>query len=126
MAQGRGKAPTGGGAQWGAGPATGEAPRIEAVARGAGYEVYRVYGDVVRLVVKYVDRDNSDIYTMRIIELDKNKLRIYTKWNLSPERRGERLDKVVKLSRSAAAELRQRMLSVSAQDFAEFMRELGL
>jgi hypothetical protein len=80
----------GGGAQ-GAGPATGKAPRV--VAKGVGYEICREqHGDVVRLIGKYFDSGNRDICSMHIVELDRNTLRIYTKWNLSPERRGERLE----------------------------------
>jgi hypothetical protein len=97
------------------------------VAKGEAYEIYREqHGDVVRLIGKYVDSGNRDIYSMHIVELDRNTLRIYTKWNISPEWRGERLD-AVRLDESSAAELRRRMLSInSAWDFRQLTWDLGL
>jgi hypothetical protein len=123
---GQNKAPIGGGGARGAGPATGEAPSI--IAKGTGHVIYREqHGDTIRLIAKYVDSSNSNIYSIHIVELDKNTLRVYTRWNISPERRGERLDKSIRLEPDKAAELRRRMLEINtAMDFTQFMRELGL
>ncbi len=122
MTKGQNKAPVGGAR--GAGPATGG----HIIAKGVGHVIYRKqHGDVVRLVAKYVDSGNSDIYSMHIIELDKNTLRVYTKWNISPKWQGERLDKSIRLEPDEAAMLRRRMLEMNtATDFRQFMWELGL
>ncbi len=108
-------------------PAGGATGGARIIAKGMGHVIYREqHGDTIRLIAKYVDSGNSDIYSMHIVELDKNTLRVYTRWSISPERRGERLDKSIRLEPDMAAELRRRMLEVNTANFTQFMRELGL
>jgi hypothetical protein len=119
--------PLGGGAQeWGARPATEEAPQVEVIGRGVGHAVYRERcGGAVRLVAKHVDREDDSIYSMNIVEIDNDDmLRIYTRWNLR-ERRGERLVIAVRLEPHTAAKLRDYMLRItSTLDFIQLMWEL--
>jgi|GEM_PF-6263971 len=128
MAQaGQNKPPTGGGAQErGARPATEEAPQVEVIERGVGHVVYRKRrGGAVRLVAKHVDRENDSIYSMNVVEIDNDMLRIYTRWSLSPERQGERLIIAVRLEPHTAEKLRNHMLHISsALDFIQLMWEL--
>jgi hypothetical protein len=128
MAQaGQNKPPIGGGAQeWGARPATEEAPQVEVIERGVGHVVYRERrGGAVRLIARHVDREDDSIYSMNVVEIDNDMLRIYTRWSLSPERQGERLIIAVRLEPHTAEKLRNHMLHVSsALDFLQLMWEL--
>jgi hypothetical protein len=59
------------------------------IAKGSWYEIYReMDGDVVRLVAKYVDRFDASIYSIRIVEISSDTMRMYARWNFT-ESRGE-------------------------------------
>jgi hypothetical protein len=98
----------------------------QVIAKSPWYEIYReVDGDAVRVVVRYTDRANSDIYSMRAVEINRDLLTVRTKWNL-PERRGERFT-TKRLQLDAAAHLRGRLMTIeSVKDFEGLLWELNI
>ncbi len=93
--------------------------------KGRWYTIWReVDGDKIKLAAKYADWFDANIYTMQVVELDRDRLRVYTIWNLS-EKKGERLVADVRLQPDAAAYWRGRIMSmVSIEDFRRIMWEL--
>ena len=95
------------------------------IAKSPWYEIYRELDrGAVRLVAKYIDYYNTGINAMRVVEISGDVLRVYVKWN-TPERKEEEV-KTVKLQPDAAAQWRNRMLSVAhIKDFKRLMWELN-
>ena len=97
--------------------------QTQIIAKSVWYEIYREL-DAIRLVVKYVDRYDASVYAVRVMEISGDVLRMYVRWDM-PERRGEKLITAVKLQPEAAAQWRNRMLSVaSVKDFERLIWEL--
>jgi hypothetical protein len=98
---------------------------IQTTERSQWYEIRReISGDVVRLVVKYVDRIDASVYAMRVLEISGDALRVYVRWNM-PERRRERLIKAMKLQPEDAERWRNRVMSMaSVKDFERLMWEI--
>jgi len=81
-------------------------------------------GGALRLVAKYTDYTDSNIYTMYIVEVAGGRLSIYTKWNL-PERQGERLVYSTYLSEEEEEQWRRRVEGVrTVEEFKRLTWEL--
>jgi hypothetical protein len=94
------------------------------IAKSRWYEIYRELDkDAIRLVAKYVDHHDASVYAMRVIEISGDMLRVYVRWNM-PERRGEKLIKVIKLPDAAARWRNQIMHIASIKDFERLIWEL--
>jgi hypothetical protein len=101
-------------------------PNPQIIAKGQWFEIHRELGEgSVKLIVKYFDRFDKNVYAERIFELGRdNTLQMRTKWNM-PETRGERIIATVKLQPEEADQWRNRMLSVaSVKEFERLMWEL--
>jgi hypothetical protein len=94
------------------------------IAKNQWYTIWREIDEGVRLIVKYTDRFDASIYAMRVVEIRGDTIHIYVKWNISPERRGER-HTAVRLQPETVAQWRDRLLSVSSiNDFNNLMWDL--